>query len=167
MSHASHHDLDGLENWLGQPEIWQRFGLGQMHMTRARLDLETHGQTDVLEVGLRSFRHLRGLAEHIEARGDFHRFKLYSVDAHFAQRFLNEHECVPFGRVRWSPYDPGCLTSLPRASNEGTFPPLHVVKMRFQFQRGKVPPPSMIQLRTFTWKRSKSLGLMRQNRPCP
>ena len=34
--HASHHDLDGLEHWLGQPEIWQRFGLGQMHMTRAR-----------------------------------------------------------------------------------------------------------------------------------
>ena len=138
--HASHHDLDGLEHWLGQPEIWQRFGLGQMHMTRARLDLETHGQTDVLEVGLRSFRHLRGLAEHIEARGDFHRFKLYSVDAHFAQRFLNEHECVPFGRVRWSPDDPGRLTSLPQASNEGTFPPLHVVKMRFQFQRGQGPP---------------------------
>ncbi|DAC21964.1 MAG TPA: hypothetical protein D7H91_03360 [Candidatus Poseidoniales archaeon] len=138
--HASHHDLDGLEHWLGQPEIWQRFGLGQMHMTRARLDLETHGQTDVLEVGLRSFRHLRGLAEHIEARGDFHRFKLYSVDAHFAQRFLNEHECVPFGRVRWSPDDPGRLTPLPQASNEGTFPPLHVVKMRFQFQRGQGPP---------------------------
>ena len=138
--HASHHDLDGLEHWLGQPEIWQRFGLGQMHMTRARLDLETHGQTDVLEVGLRSFRHLRGLAEHIEARGDFHRFKLYSVDAHFAQRFLNEHECVPFGRVRWSPDDPGRLTSLPQASNEGIFPPFHVVKMRFQFQRGQGPP---------------------------
>jgi DNA polymerase elongation subunit (family B) len=138
--HASHHDLDGLEHWLGQPEIWQRFGLGQMHMTRARLDLETHGQTDVLEVGLRSFRHLRGLAEHIEARGDFHRFKLYSVDAHFAQRFLNEHECVPFGRVRWSPDDPGRLTPLPQASNEGTFPPLHVVKMRFQFQRGQGLP---------------------------
>ena len=138
--HASHHDLDGLEHWLGQPEIWQRFGLGQMHMTRARLDLETHGQTDVLEVGLRSFRHLRGLAEHIEARGDFHRFKLYSVDAHFAQRFLNEHECVPFGRVRWSPDDPGRLTPLSQASNEGTFPPLHVVKMRFQFQRGQGLP---------------------------
>jgi DNA polymerase elongation subunit (family B) len=138
--HASHHDLDGLEHWLGQPEIWQRFGLGQMHMARARLDLETHGQTDVLEVGLRSFRHLRGLAEHIEARGDFHRFKLYSVDAHFAQRFLNEHECVPFGRVRWSPDDPGRLTPLPQASNEGTFPPLHVVKMRFQFQRGQGLP---------------------------
>ena len=138
--HASHHDLDRLEHWLEQPEIRLRFGLGQLHVIRARLDLETRGQTDVLEVSLHSFQHLRGLAEHIEARGDFHRFKLYSVDAHFAQRFLNEHECVPFGRVRWSSDEPGRLTSISQASNSGTFPPLHVVKMQVQFEQGQGPP---------------------------
>ena len=138
--HASHHDIDRLEHWLEQPEIRLRFGLGQLHITRARLDLETRGETDVLEVSLRSFQHLRGLAEHIEARGDFHRFKLYSVDAHFAQRFLNEHGCVPFGRVRWSSDEPGRLTSISQASNSGTFPPFHVVKMQVQFERGQGLP---------------------------
>ena len=57
--HASHHDLDRLEHWLEQPEIRMRFGVSQLHITRARLDLETRAQTDVLEVGLHSFQHLR------------------------------------------------------------------------------------------------------------
>ena len=71
-------------------------------------------KADVLEIGLQSFQHF-GLAEHVESRGDFHRFKLYSVDAHLAQRFLNDHECIPFGRVRWSSLmnQPDC----PRAEN--------------------------------------------------
>ena len=138
--HASHSDLDRLEHWLEQPEIWQRFGLVRLHMTRARLDLETRGQTDVLEVGIHSFQSLRALAEHIEARGDFHRFRLYSVDAHFAQRFLNEHGCVPFGRVRWSPDEPACLQSLSGALNNGSFPSLHVVKMEVEFGQGQCLP---------------------------
>ena len=134
--HASHAELDRLEHWLEQPEIRQRFGLARLHMTRARLDLETRGHTDVLEVGIHSFQNLRALAEHIEAHGDFHRFKLYSVDAHLAQRFLNEHGCVPFGRVRWSPDKPARLQSLSEAVDNGTFPSLHVVKMEVKFAQG-------------------------------
>ena len=98
--HASHHSLDRLEHWLTQPELRQRFGIASLLTTHARLNLETEGHVDVLAIALRSYQHMRALAEHIEARGDFHRFKLYSVDAHLAQRFLNDHGCAPFQRVR-------------------------------------------------------------------
>ena len=127
--HASHADLNRLEHWLEQPEIRQRFGLERPHMMRARLDLEATAPCDVLEVGLRSFQHVRGLAEHIEARGDFHRFKLYSVDAHLAQRFLNDQACVPFARVRWSPAEPERLLMRSDFTKSEVYPPFHVVKL--------------------------------------
>ena len=69
-----------------QPEIQLRFGIGDVRITRS-FGFGGNGLVDLLEIGLRAYQHLRGLAEHIEARGDFHRFKLYSVDAHLAQRF--------------------------------------------------------------------------------
>ena len=62
------------------------------------------------------------------------------MDAHFAQRFLNEHECVPFGRVQWSSDEPERLTPISHDPNGGTFPPLHVVKIKVQFQQGQGLP---------------------------
>ena len=139
--HATHEQLDRLEHWLMQPEIQLRFGIGDVRMTRARLDLEATGQVDVLEIGLRAYQHLRGLAEHIEARGDFHRFKLYSVDAHLAQRFLNEHGCTPFQRVRWSDASPEDLEPLEECTTDnGVYPPFHVVQMRFEHGHGSTLP---------------------------
>ena len=131
--HATHEQLDRLEHWLMQPEIQLRFGIGDVRMTRARLDLEATGHVDVLELGLHTYQHLRGLAEHVEARGDFHRFKLYSVDAHLAQRFLNEHNCIPFQRVRWSSSSPQSIEPLEDGTmDSGVYPPFHVVRMRFE-----------------------------------
>jgi len=127
--HASVDELDRLEHWLEQPEIILRFGLLNVRTTRARLDLEMRHHSEVLEVSLRSFRNLRGLAEHIEARGDFHRFKLYSVDAHLAQRFLNDHGCVPFGRVRWSPDNPERFEPVVGFEPRETYPAFRAVKL--------------------------------------
>ncbi|MGB1419462.1 MAG: DNA polymerase domain-containing protein, partial [Poseidonia sp.] len=139
--HATHEQLDRLEHWLMQPEIQLRFGIGDVRITRARLDLEATGQVDVLEIGLRAYQHLRGLAEHIEARGDFHRFKLYSVDAHLAQRFLNEHGCIPFQRVRWSEASPADLEPLESCTTDySLYPPFHVVRMRFERGNGSTLP---------------------------
>tara|TARA_B100000683_G_scaffold89307_1_gene88161 strand:+ start:10115 stop:12607 length:2493 start_codon:yes stop_codon:yes gene_type:complete len=138
--HASYTDLNRLEHWLEQPEIRQRFRLTQPHMTRARLDLEATGQSDVLEVGLELFQHVRGLAEHIESRGDFHRFKLYSVDAHLAQRFLNDHGCIPFARVQWSPDEPARLLMCSNTSEHEAYPPFHVVKLSVKRTSGQGLP---------------------------
>ncbi len=138
--HASHDDLNRLEHWLEQPEIRQRFQLNRPHMTRARLDLEATAQSDVLEIGLQSFQHVRGLAEHVESRGDFHRFKLYSVDAHLAQRFLNDHECIPFGRVRWSPDEPTRLSTCGEPQKSEIYPPFHTVKLSVKRTSGQGLP---------------------------
>ena len=139
--HATHEQLDRLEHWLMQPEIQLRFGIGDVRISRGRLDLEATGQVDVLEIGLRAYQHLRGLAEHIEARGDFHQFKLYSVDAHLAQRFLNEHGCIPFQRVRWSDASPADLEPLESCTTDySLYPPFHVVRMRFERGNGSTLP---------------------------
>lgn len=136
--HASHRSLDRLEHWLNQPELRQRFSIGTILPTRARLDLEAEDQVDVLSIALRSYRHVRALAEHIEARGDFHRFKLYSVDAHLAQRFLNEHGCMPFQRVRWCASDPTRLEALNDSSAKSdVYPPFHVVRLTVEFTSGE------------------------------
>lgn len=136
--HASHRLLDRLEHWLNQPELQQRFGLGTIFSMRARLDLEAEGQADVLAITLRSYQHLRALAEHIEARGDFHRYRLYSVDAHLAQRFLNEHACMPFQRVRWDSSTPSRLEPVPETSTRGDMhPPFHVVRITLVFAQNE------------------------------
>ena len=135
--HASHRSLDRLEHWLNQPELRQRFGIGAMVPTRARLDLEAEGQADVLDITLRSYHHMRALAEHIEARGDFHRYTLYSVDAHLAQRFLNEHACIPFQRVRWNPSVPTLLEPIDAGETDTVeYPPLCVARLTLQFSEG-------------------------------
>ncbi len=130
--HAPLRELDRLEHWLMQPELRQRFGIERMDSTRARLDLESERGVDVLEIEVGRHSQVRALAEHIEARGDFHRYKLYSVDAHVAQRFLNEHACIPFQRVQWSNAD-GRLEPLTVAASLDTFPPFHVAKLEMEF----------------------------------
>ncbi len=150
--HATHEQLDRLEHWLMQPEIQLRFGIGDVRMTRARLDLEATGHVDVLELGLHTYQHLRGLAEHVEARGDFHRFKLYSVDAHLAQRFLNENNCIPFQRVRWSSSSPQSIEPLEDGTmDSGVYPPFHVVRMRFEQGSTRRFPRLTAPSRAFIW----------------
>ena len=137
--HAPLRELDRLEHWLMQPELRQRFGIERMDSTRARLDLESERGVDVLEIEVGRHSQVRALAEHIEARGDFHRYKLYSVDAHVAQRFLNEHACIPFQRVQWSNAD-GRLEPLTVAASLDTFPPFHVAKLEMEFAAGQGMP---------------------------
>ena len=91
----------------------------------------------VLEVHVERFHRLRGLAEHIEARGDFHRYTLYSVDAHFVQRFLNEHGCTAFQRVVWNPLLPQNLQAAGGVQRE---PPFHVMSLTVDFVSTQTPP---------------------------
>ena len=130
--HASRDELHRLEHWLMQPEISVRFGVSSTQYRAMRLDLEQEDSADVLEVHVEPFGRLRALAEHIEARGDFHRYTLFSVDAHFAQRFLNEHGCEPFARVRWSPEKTPMLARMDEATT-GEFPPFRVVRLAIDF----------------------------------
>ena len=73
-----------------------------MRFIRKRLSLDQYEMHDVLEIDMIDSRKIRQLANHIESRGDFHRYTLYSVDAHLAQRFFVEHNIAPFQYVRWN-----------------------------------------------------------------
>ena len=135
--HASLHELEQLEHWLLQPEIAGAFFIQTVEWTKLRLDLERHDLSMVLEVHVERFHRLRGLAEHIEARGDFHRYTLYSVDAHFVQRFLNEHGCTAFQRVVWNPLLPQNLQAAGGVQRE---PPFHVMSLTVDFVSTQTPP---------------------------
>jgi DNA polymerase I len=136
--HASSADMQRLEHWLMLPEISARFGVLSVVRRAMRLDLESEGRTSVLEVRIGPFHHLKALAEHIEARGDFHRYTLYSVDAHLVQRFLNEHGCEPFAKVRWDADGPIPLQSVSTDGDESG-PPLCVVQIGFTFASASFP----------------------------
>ena len=139
--HGTHTDLQQLHRWLFQPEIMVRFNIASIETRRVRLNLEHEDAEEVLEIQLEPFFHLKALAEHIEARGDYHRYTLYSVDAHMVQRFLNEHGCEPFSRVSWSPDAPiqltpvkvtdgeeqpsFCIAQMSVSFADSTFPSLH------------------------------------------
>ena len=106
----------------------------------ARLALDTYEIHQVLEIDVLLHHRLKGLAQHIEARGNFHRFSLFSVDAHVAQRFLHEHDCVLFQYVRW---DGEHLHSLQMMSENGeNFPPFHIIRLSADF---KHPNPKEIR----------------------
>ncbi len=136
--HATRDELRRLHHWLLQPEIMVRFNVGAIESRRMRLDLEHQDAEEVLEIQLEPFSHLKGLAEHIEARGDYHRYTLYSVDAHLVQRFLNEHNCEPFTKVKWSPDAPIQLTPL-TAVNEDDGPRFCVAQMSITFADATFP----------------------------
>lgn len=123
--------LQALERWLLQPELIRRFAISSTRMSQARLHLEQQDVRRVLEVVLDCYRQLRPLAEHIESRGDYHRFTLHSVDAHLAQRFLTEVGCAPFARVMW---DGTVLHPIPLSSHNNEFPPLHAVNFRCEYR---------------------------------
>ena len=89
--HANALRLEHLINWLECGEIAQRFAVGPMRLIRSRLSLDQYEMHDVLEIEMKNNRSIRSLAEHIESRGDYHRYALYSIDAHLAQRFFVEH----------------------------------------------------------------------------
>ena len=99
--HSSKLRLQNLANWLQYPEVSTRFAVGAMRFIRRRLSLDQYEVHDVLEIDLADSRKIRQLANHIESRGDFHRYTLYSVDAHLAQRFFVEHNIAPFQYVEW------------------------------------------------------------------
>jgi len=123
--------LQALEHWLLQPELVQRFSIQCTRFIQARLHLDQHDRQRVLEVMLGRHRALRSLAEHVEARGDYHRFTLHSVDAHLAQRFLTDAGCPPFTRVVW---DGERLRAVEGWSDgEHGFPPFHVVDLRWTY----------------------------------
>ena len=126
---ASH--LQALERWLLQPELVRRFAIASTRMSQARLHLEQQDLQRVLEVVLGNYRQLRSLAEHIESRGDYHRFTLHSVDAHLAQRFLTDIGCAPFTRVAW---DGSVLHPLLESLEKDEFPPFHVANFRCEYR---------------------------------
>ena len=99
--HATAARLKHLTNWLECGEITQRFAVGSMRSIRSRLSLDQYEMHDVLEIEMRNNRSIRSLAEHIESRGDYYRYALYSIDAHLAQRFFVEHNVAPFQYVQW------------------------------------------------------------------
>ena len=129
--HGTSSALERLEHWLQQPEITQRFSIGEFGLCRAQLTLGHSDVHDVLEVEVMCSRLLRGLAQHIESRGDFHAYSLYSVDAHHAQRFLNEHECVPFQFVT---FEDGRLQPAVDSPETGTFPGFSVIQLDLQLE---------------------------------
>lgn len=100
--HSDNYRLQNLAGWLDYPEVRNRFSVGAMRFIRCRLSLDQYEMHDVLEVDMADSRKIRQLANHIESRGDFHRYTLYSVDAHLAQRFFVEHNIAPFQYVEWT-----------------------------------------------------------------
>lgn len=99
--HSDKSRLHNLARWLEYPEVRNRFCVGPMRFIRKRLSLDQYEMHDVLEIDMTDSRKIRQLANHIESRGDFHRYTLYSVDAHLAQRFFVEHNIAPFQYVQW------------------------------------------------------------------
>ena len=100
--HASQHRLNHLCAWLEQPEIRDRFGVGSMRMHRSRLSLDASEVDEVLEIDVHNSWNMRKLAAHIESRGDYRHYTLYSVDAHLAQRFQIAFGIAPFRTVEWN-----------------------------------------------------------------
>ena len=113
--HATRQRLIHLMAWLEQPEIRDRFGIGFMRMHRSRLALDASEIDEVLEIDVHNSWNMRKLAGHIESRGAYHHYTLYSVDAHLAQRFQIEYGIAPFQEVMWD----GAAFEVVASSEEG------------------------------------------------
>ncbi len=162
--HASTRELGHLTHWLRQPEIAARFGIKGVSTRSMRLDLESDDRVKVLEVFIEPFRHLRALAEHIEARGDFHRYTLFSVDAHLAQRFLNEHQCEPFSRVRWDGHELRTMAATTPVKVD-MFPPFRVVQLAIDFAPSHGLPSLHDAVHAFRLKPVREPGFLRALHP--
>lgn len=146
--HGTSSSLEQLEHWLEQPEIVQRFSIGECGLRRAQLSLGQSDSHDVLEVEVLCSRFLKGLAQHIESRGDFHAYSLYSVDAHHAQRFLNEHGCVPFHLVT---FEGGHLQPAGDGQeNVGEFPGFSVIQLDLQFEANHAPVSEFVPIHSLS-----------------
>ena len=88
--YGSQRDLNSLNNWLMLAEISNRFSVGATRFVKKRLSLDEYEMHDVLEINVLDSRNLRKLAEHIESKGSYSKYDLYSIDAHLAQRFFIE-----------------------------------------------------------------------------
>ena len=85
--HAESQLLTNLPRWLKLPEISEKFSVGPIRMVKKRLSLDEFEMHNVLEIDVLDSRKIRKMSQYIEARGDHHRYSLFSVDAHLAQRF--------------------------------------------------------------------------------
>ena len=88
-----------LEEWLVQPEIKSKFSISETYWERAKLSLYSDDIAEVLCVEIDLNNNLLALAKHIEERGQFIHFQIYSVDAHLSQRFLLELDTAPMRKV--------------------------------------------------------------------
>ena len=100
--HADSKLLNNLTKWLQLPEITKKFSVGKIRTIKKRLALDEFEMHNVLEINVLDNRNIRRIAQHIEARGGHHRYSLYSVDVHLAQRFFIELGISPFQLVEWN-----------------------------------------------------------------
>ena len=88
-----------LEEWLAQPEIKSKFSISETYWERAKLSLYSDDIAEVLCIEIALNNNLLALAKHVEERGQFIHFQIYSVDAHLSQRFLLELNTAPMRKV--------------------------------------------------------------------
>lgn len=125
--HAENRLLSNLPQWLKLPEISEKFSVGSIRMVKRRLSLDEFEMHNVLEIDVLDSRKIRKISQHIEARGDHHRYSLFSVDAHLAQRFFIEFGISPFQFVEWD----GDSFSL--LNENDTWPKMKVIELNFEY----------------------------------
>ena len=125
--HAENRLLHNLPQWLKLPEIAEKFSIGPIRMVKRRLSLDEFEMHNVLEIDVLDSRKIRKAAQHIEARGDHHRYSLFSVDAHLAQRFFIEFGISPFQFVEWD----GDSFSL--IDENDCWPKMKVIELNFEY----------------------------------
>ena len=96
-------------------------------MVKRRLSLDEFEMHNVLEIDVLDSRKIRKAAQHIEARGDHHRYSLFSVDAHLAQRFFIEFGISPFQFVEWD----GDSFSI--VNENDSWPKMKVIELNFEY----------------------------------
>ena len=119
--------LNNLIKWLQLPEISKKFSIGKIRTVKKRLSLDEFEIHNVLEIDVLDNRNIRKIAQHIEARGDHHRYSLYSVDAHLAQRFFIEFDISPFQLVEWNE---GSFSVL---DENDSWPKMKVIELVFEY----------------------------------
>ncbi|MGB2451428.1 MAG: DNA polymerase domain-containing protein [Candidatus Poseidoniaceae archaeon] len=125
--HAENRLLSNLPQWLNLPEIKEKFSVGSIRMVKRRLSLDEFEMHNVLEIDVLDSRKIRKISQHIEARGDHHRYSLFSVDAHLAQRFFIEFGISPFRFVEWD----GDSFSL--LNENDIWPKMKVIELNFEY----------------------------------
>lgn len=98
--HASREHLGRLAEWLATPELMQAWGITDLTHEAHRLDLDEGQPREVLAVHTNRPGRLRDLADLIDAHGGRWRHTIYSVDPPLSMRYLDEHGCHLFGRIR-------------------------------------------------------------------